>query len=203
MKLEAVFKNRRSVRKFNNSQISDDIINDILLAANSAPCTDTCNYFFGVIKDKDIKEKIGEATVYANWVKDAPVIFVCCSNIGFDILNESEESYAHLGLTARYGKETMHFLLNAKNRKSIKTLLQSSPVYIAAQHIILSAVSHGLRGCLVDFINLEKINQILNLPENITCELLVPIGYADEEPTPIKTNDKDNVFYDIWKNKNM
>ena len=198
MELKDVFKNRRSVRKFKDAEISDDIINDILDAANSAPCTDTCNYFFGVIKDKEIKKKIGEATVYANWVENAPIIFVCCSNISFDIKDESTESYQHLGLTARYGKETMDFLLSAKNRKGVKTLLQSSPVYIAAQHIILSAVSYGLRGCLVDFINLEEINRILNLPENIACELLVPVGYADEEPKPIKVNDKDNVFYDGW-----
>lgn len=198
MNIKEVFKSRRSVRKFKDTEINDDIVNDILDAANSAPCTDTCNYFFGVIKDKDIKKKIGEATIYANWVENAPVIFVCCSNISFDIKEDDPASYSHLGITARYGKEIMDFLLSAKNRKGIKTLLQSSPVYIAAQHIILSAVSHGLRGCLVDFINLEEINSILNLPENVTCELLVPVGYADEEPMPIKVNEKDNVFYDRW-----
>ncbi|MBN2879190.1 MAG: nitroreductase family protein [Clostridia bacterium] len=198
MEIKEVYKNRRSVRKFKDTEIDEDIINELLFAANSAPCTDTCNYFFGVIRDSVVKHQIGEATIYANWVADAPVIFVCCSNIQFDLKNETAESYAMQGMTARYGKETVDFLIGTENRKSAKTLMQASPAYIAAQHIILSAVSMGFRGCLVDFINLEKINKILGLPDNITCELLVPIGYPDETPIPIKTNEKKNVFYDKW-----
>lgn len=66
--------------------------------------------------------------------------------------------------------------------------------------MILTAVSHNLRGCLVDFIDIEKINKILELPENITCQLLVPIGYADEIPVQ-KSNESRNdiIFYDKWK----
>ena len=190
MEIKEVFKNRRSVRKFKDKEIGEDIINEILFSANSAPCTDTCNYFFGVIRDSKIKQRIGEATVYANWVADAPVIFVCCSTIEFDLKDESADSYAVQGMTGRYGKEIINFLITAENRKSAKTLMQASPAYIAAQHIILSAVSFGLRGCLVDFINLEEINKILGLPDNITCELLVPIGYPAENSMPIKINSK-------------
>ena len=131
-------------------------------------------------------------------MENAPVIFVCCSNIEYDIKSDSADSYANKGMTARYGTEVVNFLLNAKDRKSIKTLMQSAPVYIAAQHIILSAVSKGLKGCLVDFINLDKINMILNLPDHITCELIVPIGYPDENPNPIKTNQVNNTFYNKW-----
>ncbi len=198
MDIKDVFKNRRSVRSFTKTEISDEIIDEILYAANTAPCTDTCNYYFGVVRDSKVKLQIADATVYAEWVANAPVIFVCCSNIEFDLKNENPGGYAVQGMTSRYGKEVVDFLINAKNRKPAKILMQASPVYIAAQHIILSAVSLGLKGCLVDFINLEKINQILNLPDNITCELLVPVGYPDEIPVPAKVNSKNNVFYDRW-----
>jgi len=198
MEIKKVFKNRRSVRKFIDMDVSDEIIDEILDAANTAPCTDTCNYFFGVVKDSKIKKQIADATIYANWVEKAPVIFVCCSNIKYDIKNDKSDSYAHKGMIARYGKEVVDLMLNAKDRKSIKTLIQSSPVYIAAQHMILSAASNGLKGCLVDFINLEEINKILKLPDDITCELLVPIGYPGESSTPIKTNEANNVFYEKW-----
>lgn len=78
--------------------------------------------------------------------------------------------------------------------------MQSTPVNIAAQHMILTAVSHNLRGCLVDFINIEKINSILGLPEHITCQLLVPVGYADETPGQ-RSNEcrNDMIFYYKWK----
>ncbi len=196
--IKEVFIQRRSVRKFKNKEIDDEIINDIIYAAISAPSTDTCNLYFGIIRDSEIKEQIGEATVYANWVSKAPVIFVCCSDIEFDIQNEKPDSYAYKGLSERYGKEIVDFFIKAQNRKSIKTLIQSAPAYVAAEHIILSANSHGLKGCLVDFIDLEKINEILNLPENITCELIVPIGYPDEPKMQIKINKMENVFYERW-----
>ncbi|QVK17337.1 nitroreductase family protein [Mycoplasmatota bacterium] len=57
MEIKKVFKNRRSVRKFKNIEVSNEIINDILESATTAPCTDSCNYYFGVITDKSVKEK--------------------------------------------------------------------------------------------------------------------------------------------------
>ncbi|MDK2951473.1 MAG: hypothetical protein PWQ77_1138, partial [Kosmotogales bacterium] len=88
------------------------------------------------------------------------------------------------------------------NRKASKTLLLSTPAYIAAQHMILTAVSYGLRGCLVDFMNIEKINAILGLPDYITCQVLVPVGYAGEVPKKRTERDKkERTFYNEWGNK--
>jgi nitroreductase len=201
MQLKEVFSNRRSVRKFKPDAIPEEVIAEILQAANTAPCTDTCNYYFGVIRDPQVKHAIAEATVYANWVEHAPVIFVCCGLIDSDMQEAADDSYVIQGLTGRYGKEIVAALKTFKNRKAAKILLQSTPVYIAAQHMILTAVAHGLRGCLVDFINLEQINHILGLPDHLTCQLLVPIGYADEPPKPIKVNETGNVFFDHWNQK--
>ena len=198
MELKEVFDARRSVRKFKDIQVADEVIEDILHAANTAPCTDTCNYYFGVVSNKTMKHAIADQTVWANWVEQAPVIFVCCSQIQTDIQDQKTDSYMIQGLIGRYGEEIVNLLQNVENRKACKTLLNVAPVYIAAQHMILAAVAHGLRGCLVDFIKIEAINQLLNLPPHITCELLVPIGYPDEVPTPIKVNDKDNIFFDRW-----
>jgi nitroreductase len=201
MHLQEVFNNRRSVRKFKPDAIPENIINEILQAANTAPCTDTCNYYFGVIRDPQVKHAIAEATVYATWVEHAPVIFVCCGLIESDMQDADDGSYVMQGLTGRYGEEIVVALKAAKDRKAVKILLLATPVYIAAQHMILTAVSHGLRGCLVDFIHIEQINQILALPDHITCQLLVPIGYPDEIAQPVKVNEAGNVFFDHWNNR--
>jgi nitroreductase len=200
MELMKVFKNRRSVRKFKDIAVSEEIIEKILEGASLAPETDTCNYYFGVIRDNDIKKKLGEATHWADWISKAPVIFACCGDISWDIGEQSEDDYGVVGNKLRYDEEIIEFLRNNENRKASKTLLMSSPVYIAAQHMILTAVDNNLRGCLVDFMNLEKINSILNLPENITCQVLVPIGYPDEQPKNKESYDKSiRVFKDKWR----
>jgi nitroreductase len=199
MELMEVLKNRRSVRKFKKIDIDKSIIEDILLAGMLAPETDTCNYYFGVICDKNIKEAIGDATLWADWVADAPVILACCCDISWDIGEQNDDDYGVVGNTLRYSKEVVDFLRGHKNRKDCKKLVLSTPTYIAAQQMILAAVSHGLRGCIVDFIDIEKINSILGLPDNITCQLLVPIGYADETPRKKETwNKNQKIFYDKW-----
>lgn len=64
---------------------------------------------------------------------------------------------------------------------------------------IKKTVSHGLKGCLVDFINISEINNILGLPENITCQLLVPIGCPKEiYKIKKKKNDKNKIFFNQW-----
>lgn len=194
-----VMRQRRSVRKFKDTDISDDIIKDILESATLAPETDTCNYFFGVIKDNKIKNEIAGATLWADWVAKAPVIFVCCSDISWDIGAQKDDDYGVIGNKLRYNEDIVDFLRKHDDRKACKTLLHATPVYIAAHHIILTAVSHNLRGCLVDFMDIKKINKILGLPENITCQVLVPVGYPDETPKPKNRDNIDNrIFYDGW-----
>lgn len=198
MELKQVLQNRRSVRKFKNEEIPLDIINDIIGAAKLAPVTDTCNYYFGVIKDKKIKEELSKATHYADWVSSAPIIIACCCDISWDIGNEKDDSYGVIGSILRYGSEIVNFLRNHSDRRKCKTLTLASPIYVAAQHIILSAVSHGLRGCFVDFIDIDSVDNILELPENITCQLLVPLGYPDETPKERYKQLENNVFYDTY-----
>ena len=199
MDIKEVFEKRRSVRSFKDTDIAESIIADILHSASLAPETDSCRYYFGVIREDAIKHKIAEATCYAQWVAEAPVIFVCCADISMDLKDQAADSYAVCGMQMRYGKDIVDFLRDYKDRKACKTLMQSTPVYIAAQHMILTAVSHGLRGCLVDFIDIQKINEILELPQNVTCQLLVPIGYPADKPHDKKQRDiSETTFYDSW-----
>ncbi|XMB67700.1 nitroreductase family protein [Mycoplasmatota bacterium zrk1] len=200
MKILDIMRERRSVRKFKDIAISESVINDILESAKLAPKTDTCRYYFGVVTDDLIKNEIGSATLYAEWVAKAPVIFVCCTDISWDIGEQKEDDYGVIGNKLRYTEEVVNILRKDDNRKACKTLTLCTPVYIAAEHMILTAVSHNLRGCLVDFIDIERINKILELPEHITCQLLVPIGVADEKPKQKTVKSRtDMFFYNKWK----
>lgn len=202
MELNDVFMKRRSIRKFKDIEISQEIINEILKNASLAPETDSCNYYFGVVTDPTIRSKLAKATLWADWIAQAPVIFVCCGDISYDIKDLKDDDYGMIGSKLRYSEEVVNFLKENRNRKACKTLLLASPVYIAAQHMILSAVSHELRGCLVDFMDIEKINEVLGLPDHITCQVLVPVGYADEEPKPkTRTDIHERVFLNSWKNR--
>lgn len=199
MDIKEVFSKRVTVRSFENRDIPESIIDEILEASLLAPHTDTVHYLIGVVKDREIKEQLAKATHYANWIQNAPVIFICCANISFDIKEQSDEDYGVIGNKKRYGSEIVEYLRNYHNRKQAKTLLSATPPYLPAQHIILSAVSHGLRGCLVDFMDLEKMNNILNIPEEYTVQVLVPIGYPKQKTVNRSIQSKRNVFFNKYK----
>lgn len=203
MELQKALKTRRSVRQFTEQDVDKAIVDEILKAGNLAPCTDSCNYFFGVITDDDTKQRIAQATVSAEWVAKAPLIIVCCSNIEYDMQKDDDDSYVIRGLRGRYGEEVLEFFRSAKDRKACKTLIQATPVYIAAQQMVLTAVSHGLRGCMVDFINIPAMNAMLQLPDHITCELILPLGYPESEGVPIKLNEPGNIFYEQWERSSV
>lgn len=193
---------RRSVRRFKDTPVSAKIIHEILVSASLAPETDTCSFYFGVVRDLEVKKGIAQATLGAQWVADAPVIFVCCADISWDIADQHANSYGVVGSKLRFGDNLVKLLMEHENRQVCKTILQAPPVYIAAQHMILSAVSHRLRGCLVDFIDVRKINNILDLPSHITCQVLVPIGYPNEVPRQKEQYDlRERAFCDNWSNR--
>jgi nitroreductase len=61
---------------------------------------------------------------------------------------------------------------------------------IAAQTILLSAVSKDLGGCIIATVNREALAQKLNIPAQYTIELVIALGYPKENVI-IKEIDKD------------
>ena len=55
-------------------------------------------------------------------------------------------------------------------------------VAIAVDHMILTAADEGLGTCWVGWFDREIVRGLLNIPANWEIPILVPIGYADEEP---------------------
>ncbi|TFG59696.1 MAG: nitroreductase, partial [Spirochaetales bacterium] len=73
---------RRSIRKFKPDDVSDEIIFQLLDSARLAPSG--CNsqpWRFKIVRDPEIKEQLYSAAHKQLFVKEAPVIIVCCLDI--------------------------------------------------------------------------------------------------------------------------
>jgi len=71
-----ILKGRRSVRKYKDEPVSDDIIHAALDAAHLAPTARNVQpWLFGVIKEKKTLEKLGETAPNGAFIKDADVCF--------------------------------------------------------------------------------------------------------------------------------
>jgi len=74
MQVLETIQTRRSIRKFKNQDVPDDLINQILTAGTWAPYGRNQIWRFAVIKDLSLKSDIAKLTAYAKIIENAPVI---------------------------------------------------------------------------------------------------------------------------------
>ncbi len=154
MEVLEVIKKRRSIRKYREEGISDEVLFRVLEAARLAPSGKNLQpWKFIIVRDKRLKEELAQASVGQSFMAKAPIIIVAC---GFP-----ENCYSRMG---RY--------------------MKSWPVdvAIALEHLILQAQAEGLGTCWIGAFEEERVKSILNIPENVRVLALTPLGYPDESP---------------------
>lgn len=80
MELKEVLLKRRSIRKFKSDKISDEIVDELLIAAMSGPSA--CNkrpWEFYVVSDEEKLKELKTASRFARF--DAPLAIVVCGNL--------------------------------------------------------------------------------------------------------------------------
>jgi len=151
--LEAIQK-RRSVRKYKEDPIPEEALLRVLEAARLAPSGKNYQpWKFIIVINKELKEKLAQASAGQLFIARAPVIIVGC---GFP-----NNCYARMG---RYMKSW------------------SVDVTIALEHLILQAQEEGLGTCWIGSFEEEEVKAILNVPEDVKVLALTPLGYPDEIP---------------------
>ncbi len=159
--LDQIFHQRRSVRAFAPTPVSQENIIAMLEAARSAPSA--CNsqtWRFVVVSEKETIRKICQDAMRPiipnKWLEQAPLIIVGCSHL--DLIANRLGS----GIS---GIEYYQIDLG-----------------IAMEHIVLKATELGLGTCWIGWFNEEKIREILNIPKKIKVSALLAVGYAADEP---------------------
>jgi len=198
-----VIKKRRTARSFLQDSIPDEVLRELLEAARLAPSGgNSQGWYFGIIKDKEIKKELAKAAGGQDWVAEAPVIIACCADISNDLSLCPEDDYGLIVNKRRFGDEIIAYLNNYPDRKSANTFFNNAVPLIPGEHIFLAAVNHGLNACWIGDLDVRKANEILNLPEEIACLFLMPIGYAKDQPKEIKRKTYDEiVFCEKWDKK--
>jgi nitroreductase len=185
MELIDVINQRRSIRKFKNDPIPDELIDELLEAARLAPSGSNIQpWRFVVVKSEEIKTKLDEVTPYKFALK-APVLFVCCSD-----LNALETRGKRVNELMEMGAFTDVEMDDPNSGKykgsvgesiSIKGYLAMN-VAIAIEHIALRATDLGLGTCWIGRVDSEKTKQILGLSDDFQVVMLLPIGYPAQDP---------------------
>lgn len=192
---------RRSIRSFKDTPIPNSVVNEIIEAGRLSPSSGNGqNWYFGVITDKSQKENLAYAAGKQMWIASAPIIIAVCTRIDWDISILPDDDFSLIVNKARFSSEFIEYLQKYPNQKAVSTLFLNSATFIPGEQMFLTAINHGLGACWVGFLDIEKANKVLELPHNVICLNLIPIGYPNEKPIEIHRKAAEEVvFYDKWK----
>ncbi|MBS1266687.1 MAG: Coenzyme F420:L-glutamate ligase [Candidatus Woesearchaeota archaeon] len=155
--LEAI-KKRKSIRKYLDVPVEWDKVGKILDAGRLSPSAGNVqDWRFIVVTDPGLRKKIAEASLKQYWMEQAPVFIV--------VITELEKIRKHYGLRG-------------------ERLYAIQDCAIAATSMMLAAQSLGLSTCWVGAFEEGMIQELLGMPDNVRPQVILTIGYADEDPEP-------------------
>lgn len=164
---------RRSVRKYTEKQIDDEILKQILTAGMSGPSAVNKRPFeFLVSNKKDILEKMAEANgPYAAPLKKAALGVMVMGDVSKDYIGE-------------HG----YWIIDCS---------------IACQNMILTANSFGIGsvwlGSYPEIDRVKKLKELFSLPEHIVPHSIISFGYPEKKDSQIRNlYEEAKVHLDHW-----
>ena len=146
MVLEAI-KKRQSVRSYQDKEIPEDVLQQVLEAGRLAPSANNKQHWkFIVVKDKDLRKKLVPACKNQEFVGEAPVVIAGCGTDPDYVMSNGEHTY-------------------------------SIDLAIALDHMSLEAASLGLGTCWIGAFYQDKVKEILSIPEGVRIVNLLTLGY--------------------------
>lgn len=141
-------------------------------AARYAPtaCDTECIRFYiieGELKERVVKECLGEMPVPNRWAVEAPVIVAIATARNF--------------ITHRL----------AAGVKGIRYDLVDTG--IAGEHFVLQAVELGLGTCWLGWFKKKKLKKILGIPADWDVTAMITVGYPDAAPGDKKRIEPDKI----------
>ncbi|AQQ54896.1 nitroreductase family protein [Planococcus lenghuensis] len=169
MELTDVIHGHRSIREYEDREVSQDLLDEILEAGIRASSSGNMQtYSIIVTRDKELKKKLYEPHMEQSMVVDAPVLVTFCADF-----NRMRKWLA-------LNDAPVHF----DNFMSL--MIGAIDATLAAQNCALAAENAGLGVCYMGstLANCDQIGEILNLPENVVPIVGYSLGYPAENPAP-------------------
>ncbi len=195
-----VINKRRSTRDFLPREVPDDVIKKILQAGRLSPSGGNAqNYYFGIVKDRRRKKELARAAGQQSWIASAPVIIALCAHLGPDPAQLPDDDFGlHVNRT-RFGRQLIDYFNEFPDRRAIKIYWNNSSPLLAGEHILLAAVNYGLQGCWIGYLDIDEASKVLQLPSDVVCLFLLPIGYGKScSERPEKKELAELVFQEKW-----
>jgi nitroreductase len=157
----------RSIRKYKEEPIADDLLDKILTSARQAPTSANLQaYSIIVVKDKEKKKTLAHLCGDQPWVESCPVFLAICPDLH------------RLDKVCR--KRDYQF-----NDHYIEIFMVAVvDAALVAQNIVVGAEASGLGICMIGGIrnNPDQVCELLKLPERVFPLMGMCLGWPDHDP---------------------
>ena len=157
---------RTSVRQFKDKEVEPDKILQILKAAMAAPTAKNQQpWEFYVVTNKEILQQLGKVSPYATPAQNAPAAIVIC-----------------------YRRDN----LRVPEKVEIDCAIATENIWLECEELGLGGVMLGIAP---DTERMQKVAEVLNLPENLAAFTIFPFGYPENKKPPKDRYDEKRVHY--------
>ncbi len=154
---------RKSIRRYKETEIEDEKLEKILESARIAPsAANRQEWKFLVVKNQETRNKLIDAANGQKFVGQAPITIVACSTESKRLMPCGQYAY-------------------------------TVDLSIAVSFMILEATELGLGTCWLGAYDEDKVKDILSIPKDIRVPAMFTLGYADETPDPRPRRDLEQV----------
>lgn len=161
------FSSRRTIRKYQNSRIDDNLLEQIIADATHCPTTGNMQLYSVVVtRDRSIINALSPAHFGQLQLKTCDAVLTICADFNRFVkwceLRDADPGY--------------------DNFQSFMTSVLDATIF--AQQIVTIAEKQGLGTCYLGTTtyNAPQIAEVLNLPKRVVPITTITIGYPDEEP---------------------
>jgi len=175
MHFEDTIRGRRSIRRYKDKNVPLSMVGEIIDLAKHAPSSGNLqNWRFIIVTDSEMRHQLAEASLEQYWMVEAPVHIVVCNDY-----KKVKDHYAELG--------KMYSIQNCAN---------------IAYAIQLAAYDLGLGTCWVGAFDNEKVQQLLEIPDDIDPEIIITLGHSqDMKAEQLREQVKYLTYHDKWGKK--
>jgi nitroreductase len=178
LEVQEAIRTRRSIRRYKDTGVDDEILEQVLEAARWAPSwANTQVWRFIVVRDEATRAELADTLTpmnpAINAVKNAPITIVACA--------ELKRSGCYRGEPITEKGDSWYMF----------------DVGLAMQNLTLAAHALGLGTVHIGAFNASKAGEILGVPEGFCVVEMTPLGYPDHEArTPPRKELSEIVFHE-------
>ena len=179
-------RSRKSVRVFEDREIAEDLVKEIIDAACQAPTAGNQQLYTIIrVTDEYLLDRLSESCDHQPFIKEAKLVLVFCA----DCL-KWQKAYEYCGCDPR-------------KPGAGDLMLAAIDASIAAQNAVVAAWSLGIGSCYIGDIleNCEEQRDILGIPEYVMPAVMLVFGYPSEQQKRRVKPVRSGLEYIISENK--